>query len=136
MAEEKEQGEKKFGQAGQLKPGSFVLIDGRVCQVKSLEKSKPGKHGAAKARVTAMGVFDGTKRTLLKATDYAVEIPIIKKGNAQVVALMGDTAQIMDLETYKTFDVPTPKEITGLASGTEVEYQQYGEEAKIVRKKG
>ncbi len=132
---EKTEGDKKFGQAGQLKPGSYVLIDGKVCQVKSVEKSKPGKHGAAKARITAMGIFDGNKRNLLKATDYAVEIPIIQKGTGQIVAVMGDNLQMMDTETFKTYDLPTPKDIQGLASGAEVEYHQYGEEVKIVRKK-
>ncbi len=133
--EEKLEGEKKFGQAGQLKPGSFVLIDDKVCQVKTVEKSKPGKHGAAKARVTAIGVFDGTKRTLLKATDYAVEIPIIEKGNGQIVAVMGGNLQIMDMQNYKTYDIPIPKDITGLKGGDEIEYQQFGEELKVTRKK-
>lgn len=136
MDEEKAEGEKKFGQAGQLKSGSFVLIDEKVCQVRTVEKSKPGKHGAAKARVTAIGVFDGNKRTLLKATDYSVEIPILEKGIGQIVAVMGGTVQLMDTETYKTYDLPMPKDISGLKGGDEVEFQRYGEEIKITRKKG
>lgn len=130
-----EDGEKRFGPAGQLKPGSYVLIDDFVCHVKSVEKSKPGKHGSAKVRVTAMDVFTGQKRGLLKPTSADVEIPIIVKGSAQIVATMGDTIQIMDLENYETFDCPAPKEISGLASGVEVEYVRYAKNAKIVRKK-
>ncbi len=128
------EGDKKFGQAGHLKPGNFVLIDGEACQVRSSEKSKPGKHGATKVRVVATGVFRSTKKTLLKSTDADVEIPIIQRKNAQVVAVMGDTVQIMDLETYETADLPKP-DISGLQSGVELEYIRWGDNLKIVRKK-
>ena len=127
--------EKKFGQAGGLKPGSNVLIDGEVCQVKSTEKSKPGKHGAAKVRVTAFNIFTGQKRGLLKSTDGDVEIPMIPKGSAQVVAIIGDSIQIMDNTSFETFDAPKPDDITGLASGSEIEYIRYGDNIKITRKK-
>ena len=100
--------EKKFEQAGTLKPGHLVLIDGEVCQVKAVEKSKPGKHGAAKVRVTAFNIFTGQKRGLLKGTDGEVEVPIVPKGDAQVVATIGELIQIMDSVTYETFDAPKP----------------------------
>jgi len=127
--------EKKFGKAGHLKPGGYVLVDGAVCQVKNVDKSKPGKHGSAKVRITAMGIFGEGKKTLLKPTDADVDVPIIKKGAAQVVALMGDNVQVMDLNNYATYTLPKPKDITGLTSGVELEYHQYGEKIKIVRKK-
>lgn len=127
--------EKKFAKAGQVKPGSYVLVDGTVCQIKDIEKSKPGKHGSAKARITAMGIFGEGKKTLLKPTDADIEVPIIKKGSGQVVAVMGETVQIMDLESYATYNLPKPKDIAGLASGVELEYHQYGDKIKIVRKK-
>ena len=127
--------EKKFEGAGSLKPGGHVLIDGEVCQVKSVEKSKPGKHGAAKVRVVAFNIFTGQKRGLLKGTDVEVEIPIIPKGTAQVVAIMGDVIQIMDIENYETYNAPKPEEVPGLASGVTVEYQKYGDNVKITRKK-
>ena len=130
------EGEKKFTSAGHLKPGSFVLIDGFVCQVKSVDKSKPGKHGSAKVRVVAFYVFSGQKRGLLKSTGMDVDIPIILKGSAQVVAIMGDIVQIMDLLSYETFDVKKPADIQGLASGIEVEYTRWGDQVKISRKKG
>ena len=127
--------EKKFDQAGSLKPGHLVLIDGEVCQVKSVEKSKPGKHGAAKARVTAFNIFTGQKRGLLKGTDAEVEIPIVPKEIAQIVAIMGDTIQIMDTTSYETLDAPKNEEVTGLKSGDLVEYQKYGTSIKIVRRR-
>ena len=129
------EGEKKFTNAGSLKPGSYVLIEDEPCQVKSKEKSKPGKHGAAKVRVTAMGVFKETKKNLLKPTDASVNIPIILKGSAQVVAIMGAQVQIMDISSYETFEVEKPKDVSNLTSGIEVEYIRWGSSIKIVRKK-
>jgi len=130
--------EKKFEQAGSLKPGHLVLIDNEVCQVKSVEKSKPGKHGAAKVRVTAFNIFTGQKRGLLKGTDGEVEIPIVPKGDAQVVAVVGEIIQIMDATSYETFDAPKPDAESGipaLKSGDAIEYQKYGNAVKIVRKR-
>ena len=129
-------GGKKFASVGSLKPGSYVLIDGAVCQVKGFDKSKPGKHGSAKARITAFNIFTGQKKNLLKPTSAEVEVPIIKRSSAQVVAVMGESIQIMDAESYETMDLPKPKDITGLASGTEVEYIKFGPSIKITRKKG
>lgn len=128
-------GEKRFTEVGSIKDGSFILIDGSPCQVRAVEKSKPGKHGAAKARITAFDVFTGQKKTLLKPTNSETEVPIILKGTAQVVAVMGETAQIMDVQSYETFNTPKPADVTGLASGVEVEYQRWGSQAKIIRKK-
>jgi len=128
-------GEKKFTNIGSLKQGSFVLIDGFPCQVRSVEKSKPGKHGSAKARIVAFDVFGGQKRGLLKSTGMEAEVPIMLKGSAQVVAVMGDSIQIMDLQSFETFDVKKP-DISGLASGVEVEYIKWGDQVKVLRKKG
>lgn len=125
--------EKKFEGAGTLKPGRYVLIDGEVCQVKSVEKSKPGKHGAAKVRVVAFNIFTGQKRGLLKGTDVEVEIPVIVKQNGQVVAVVGNNVQVMNMENYETYDAPKPE--FELKSGDEVEYQKWEDNVKINRKK-
>ena len=126
--------EKKFVEAGSLKPGSYVLIDEEVCQVKSTEKSKPGKHGAAKVRIVAFNIFSGQKRGLLKGTDVEVYIPVLLKRMAQFVAEVGGVVQIMDTETFETYDAPKPTDIP-LVAGDEVEYYKYGDNVKIIRKR-
>lgn len=128
-------GEKKFTNAGSLKENSYVLIEGEPCQIKSIEKSKPGKHGAAKVRVTAMGIFRDVKKTLLKPVDADTEVPIIEKGDAQVVAVMGDRIQIMDTKDYNTIDIEKPKDVTGLAGGSEVQYIKWGSLFRVTGKK-
>ncbi|MFA5763373.1 MAG: translation initiation factor IF-5A [archaeon] len=126
--------EKKFAQAGTLKPGKYVLIDDEVCQVKSTEKSKPGKHGAAKVRIVAFNIFTGQKRGLLKGTDVEVEVPMILKQNGQVVSVIGNTVQVMDMETFAIYEAAKLDDAT-LVSGDEVEFQKYGDNIKINRKK-
>ena len=130
------EGEKRFAQIGQLKEGNYVLIDGVPCKIVEVEKSKPGKHGAAKARITGIGVFSSQKKTLMKPTSADNEVPIIEKCSGQVVAVMGDVIQVMDTENYQTFNAPKPKDILGLVSGIEVEFIRWGDSVMIIRKKG
>jgi len=127
--------EKRFVKTSHLKPGSYLLVDDQVCQVKDVDISKPGKHGASKARVTAIGVFDDVKRTLLQSATEDSESPIIERGSAQVVADLGASFQIMDTVTFQTFDLPKPKDLEGLRAGDEVEYIKCDEKIRIVRKK-
>ncbi len=106
-----------------LKPGRYVIIDGEPCKVLSVTTSVAGKHGSAKARLEAIGIFDGRRRSIVKPADEEVEVPIIEKRNAQVIAVMGDQAQIMDLETYEVFEVNIPEEMKEkIKEGVEVIY--------------
>ncbi|MDH4221158.1 MAG: translation initiation factor IF-5A [Candidatus Bathyarchaeota archaeon] len=121
-----------------LKVGSYIIIDGEPCRVMDYTKSKPGKHGSAKARIVAVGVFDEAKRTLVKPVDAQVEVPIIEKRGGQVIALLPAAVQVMDLETYEILEAPLPEEeITSkLASGIEVEYWRILGRTRIMRTKG
>lgn len=106
-----------------LQPGKFVVIDDEPCKVLSVTTSVPGKHGGAKARLEAVGIFDNKRRSLVKPADTEMEIPIVEKKVGQVVAIAGDTAQIMDMETYETFDSKIPDELKDkLVQGGEVIY--------------
>lgn len=126
--------EKKFMQAGHLKPGNFVLIDNVVCQVKAVEKSKAGKHGSMKTRITAFGVFDDQKRTMLKPGEADVEVPIINRSNGIVVAIMGNEVQIIDAQSYETFNCPKPSDIQ-IKAGDNVEFLQVDKNVRIIRTK-
>ncbi len=128
--------EKRFDQLGNVKKGQYVLIEGHVCEVKGVEKSKPGKHGAAKVRLSAMDIFTGSKYGILKNTAADVEIPILLKGVGQIVAIQGDVLQVMDTTSYEMFNVRKPTDVPGLANAAEVEFVRYGENVKITRKRG
>lgn len=123
---------------GELKIGQYIIIDDEPCRLVEYEKSKPGKHGAAKARVVGIGIFTGQKRNLVSPVDAKVTVPLIEKKTAQVISIMGDSVQIMDMSDYRTFETPMPSEdeIRGrLAPGVEVEYWEIMGKTKIVRRK-
>ncbi len=122
-----------------LKVGSYVIVDGEPCRIVDYSKSKPGKHGSAKARIVAIGVFDGAKKTLVKPVDAQVEVPIIDKRSGQVISMLPNAVQIMDLENYQVFEslVPEEEDIKSkLASGVEIEYWRMLDRMKIMRVKG
>ncbi|MFH1306164.1 MAG: translation initiation factor IF-5A [Candidatus Micrarchaeota archaeon] len=114
--------EKVFASAKELKVGKYLLIDGVPCRIASMDKSKPGKHGAAKLRIVAIGIFDGAKRNWLGSSDSDVEIPMIDRSNAQIVAVNGNVAQLMDTRTFETFELTIPEEMASDAEpGKEAE---------------
>ena len=94
-----------------LKKGSYVVIDGVACRVVDLQTSRPGKHGHAKTRVTAVGLIDGKKREFVAPGHDNVEVPIIDKRNAQILSVQGNTINVMDSESYETFDLEVPDEL-------------------------
>ncbi|MCC6029267.1 MAG: translation initiation factor IF-5A [Candidatus Korarchaeum sp.] len=127
------------GSAGDLKKGSYVILDDEPCEVLEVSKSKPGKHGSAKVRVEARGIFDGARRSKIFPADALVEIPIVDKKTAQVINVYGNVVQLMDLETYETFELPLPEDpelASKLKSGIEVEYWESMGKRKIVRTRG
>lgn len=124
---------------GSIRVGGYVIIDGEPCRIASIAKSKPGKHGAAKARVVAIGVFDSAKRTFVKPVDAQIEVPLIEKKPGQIISLLPNAVQIMNLENYEVFEAAYPDEEElkqKLVSGIEVEYWRILGRTKIMRTKG
>lgn len=114
---------KKVVEVKTLKVGKYVIINDEASKITSISTSSPGKHGAAKARVEAVGIFDNQKRTFVKPVDAKCDVPMIDKRLGQVLALMGGDVQLMDMETYETFEIEIPEELKGkLNEGAEVDY--------------
>jgi translation initiation factor 5A len=127
---------KKVVEVKTLKVGKYVILDGEASKITSIQTSSPGKHGAAKARVEAVGIFDGQKRTLVKPVDAKCDVPMIDKRVGQVLALMGKDVQLMDLESYETFELPIPDELKkDIVEGAEVDYIVALGKQKIMRVK-
>jgi translation initiation factor 5A len=118
--------EKKPIEIKLLKPGGFVIVDDAPCIVDDIAISKAGKHGAAKARVTAIGIFDKQKRVIVKPGDSRVDVPIIDKRSAQVIAKVGEgRVQIMDLQDFSNQEVEVPEGME-LKEGDEVQIWKFG----------
>lgn len=94
----------------ELKEGRYILIDDQPCKIISISTSKPGKHGEAKARIEAVGVFDGSKRSIVHPVKHRIQVPQMDKRKAQVLSMSGDEVQLMDLETFETFHLKVSDE--------------------------
>ena len=124
--------------AGQVKTGYYIIHNDDVYLVRDIEKSKSGKHGHAKSRMKIESVFTGSKTEIAIPADTKLLSPIIDKRIAQIISLGGDSIQLMDLETYDTFEasLPTEEELKKLiVEGAEVEYWNVIGKRKIMRVK-
>ncbi len=125
---------KQLAEVRTLRVNRYMIIDDEPCKIMSISTSKPGKHGEAKARIEAIGIFDGQKRSVVHPVKHKVHVPMIDKRTAQILALMGDNVQLMDLETYETFEMQISEEYKGkLEPGKEISYLEALGRKKITR---
>ena len=127
---------KTYAELGELRVGNYIIIDGEPCRIVEFSKAKTGKHGSAKAHVVAIGLFSGSKKTIVAPVSQRVEVPIIEKRMGQVIADMGGILQIMDLETFETFEIEKPSDENlqaKLKPGVDVEYWNILGRRMIVR---
>jgi len=129
--------EKKVENIGSLKVGRYILIDGVACRIVDTRHSAPGKHGHGKVRLSAVGISDDKKRVIVKPSDAKMEVPVIAKGNAQVLVVNKDVAQVMDLDTYETFDIKVTDEFKDkVKEGMQVIYWEFMGEKMLQQIKG
>ena len=117
---------------GTLNKGNYVVIDGVACKVVDTQTSRPGKHGHAKVRLTGVGLLDEKKRVITAPGHDHVDVPIVEKKNAQVLSINGDKVNVMDSETYETFDLNIPEELKDeIVDGVVVVYWEILEDKVI-----
>ncbi|PSP26748.1 translation initiation factor IF-5A [Halobacteriales archaeon QH_2_65_14] len=117
-------------QVRELDEGSYVMIDDVPCKITGYSTAKPGKHGSAKARIEATGVFDGQKRSLSQPVDAKIWVPIINRKQGQVIDVRDGEIQVMDLETYDNFVMRADEE--NLSADDEIEFLEYEDQRKII----
>ncbi len=126
---------------GSLKVGSYILLPvsdqptGEPCRITEYDTSKPGKHGSAKARIVAVGIYDGQKRPHVGPVSMQIHVPLIDKRTGQIISIVGSKIQVMDSETFETIDVDMiNEELEGtLEQGKDIEYWNVMGRTKIMR---
>ena len=109
-------------EAGKLRNGSFVMIDGEPCEVRSVSKSSPGKHGSAKAKIKARGLFDDKDRHITKPGDAMMMSPDLDKKVGQIVSKESETvAQVMDMDSYETEEMQIPEDLD-VSEGDKIDF--------------
>ena len=116
-------GDKKLVSVSSMQKGSHIIVDGVACKVSSLSVSRPGKHGHAKVNLMAVGILDDKKRNLVMPGHDDIAVPIVGKKNAQVLSISENKANVMDSESYETFDLEIPEELkSDVTEGVTVVY--------------
>jgi translation initiation factor 5A len=131
----------KPSELGSLKIGSYILLpvldqpSGEPCRIVEYDTSKPGKHGAAKARIVGVGIFDNQKRPHVGPVSMQVHVPLIDKRVGQIISITDSAIQVMDSETFETLDVNMVEdELKGkIQQGQDVEYWKVMDRTKIMR---
>jgi translation initiation factor 5A len=75
----------------------------------------------------------------MSPVDGKLEVPMIDKKTGQIISVQPGSVQIMDLQSYETFETPLPddEEVKSkLAPGVEIEYWEMLGKKKIMRTKG
>lgn len=115
--------EKTNADVSEIKEGGFIIIDDSPCRIDKITRSSSGKHGASKYRVDAIGLLDGRRRSLVAPSGETVIVPILLKKKAQVLSVVGNKAQLMDMETYEQLELNVPDERKDeIVAGNEVDY--------------
>jgi translation initiation factor 5A len=130
----------KPSELGSLKIGSYILLpvdnaDSEPCRIVEYDTSKPGKHGAAKARIVGVGIFDKKKYSHVSPVSAQVQVPLIDKRVGSVISKTSVGIQVMDSETFEVFDVnQIEDEIQDkVIQGVNVEYWKVMDRTIIVR---
>ena len=115
-----------------LKVGRYVSIDDSAYKILSMSKSKPGKHGSAKARIELEDIFTGQKRSHVGTVTDNLNLPIIEKGSAIITHIQGSEVHAMDNKTYETLILPVDPELN-LDSGREIQWMEAMGRYRITR---
>ncbi len=115
-----------------LKVGRYVAIDENAFKILGMSKSKPGKHGSAKARIELEDIFTGQKRSHVGTVTDSINVPMIEKGSAIVTHIQGNEVHAMDNKTYETLILPTDPDLN-LEPGGEIQWMEAMGRDKITR---
>jgi translation initiation factor 5A len=113
----------KLINAHDVKAGTTIMVDKSPCTARGNDISKTGKHGASKCRIECIGILDGKKRIVAVPGHERFEVPLIEKKKGQILSVSGETANVMDSESFETLEIPVSEEVKQDAQeGKQIEY--------------
>jgi translation initiation factor 5A len=115
-----------------LKVGRYVALEESAYKILSMSKSKPGKHGSAKARIELEDIFTGQKRSHVGTVTDSIHVPVIEKGSAVITHIQGSEVHAMDNKTYASLILPQPSEFT-VEPGSEIQWMEAMGRFRITR---
>ena len=115
-----------------LKVGRYVSVDENAYKILSISKSKPGKHGSAKARLELVSLFSSKKISHVGTVTDSINVPMIEKGKAMVTHIDGEEVHAMNMKDHSMMILPVDPDIE-VASGQEILWMEALGRYKIER---
>ncbi len=115
-----------------LKVGRYVALEENAYKILGMSKSKPGKHGGAKARIELEDIFTGQKPSHVAPVTDSISVPMIEKGSAIITHIDGNEVHAMDNKTYEAMILPV-EEGMNLVAGGEILWMEAMGRYKISR---
>ena len=115
-----------------LKVGRFCVVDEEAYKILSISKSKPGKHGSAKARLELVSLFSSKKISRVGTVTDSIHVPMIEKGKAMVTHIDGEEVHAMNMKDHSMMILPVDPDIP-VDSGQEILWMEALGRYKIER---
>tara|TARA_X000000368_G_C22612192_1_gene528470 strand:- start:207 stop:593 length:387 start_codon:yes stop_codon:yes gene_type:complete len=115
-----------------LKVGRFCVVDDEAYKILSISKSKPGKHGSAKARLELVSLFSSKKISHVGTVTDNIYVPMIEKGTAMVTHLEGNEVHAMNMKDHTMMILPMESEMN-IEAGKEIMWMEALGRYKIIR---
>ncbi|MFL2970608.1 MAG: translation initiation factor IF-5A [Candidatus Poseidoniaceae archaeon] len=115
-----------------LKVGRFCVVDEEAYKILSISKSKPGKHGSAKARLELVSLFSSKKISHVGTVTDNINVPMIEKGKAMVTHIEGEEVHAMNMKDHSMMILPLDPDIE-VTSGQEILWMEALGRYKIER---
>ena len=115
-----------------LKVGRYCVVDDEAYKILSISKSKPGKHGSAKARLELIDIFTGSKISHVGSVTDSIHVPLIEKGTAMVTHIEGVEVHAMNMRDHSMMILPMEDEME-IDAGKEIMWMEALGLYKIIR---
>jgi len=115
-----------------LKVGRFCVVEEEAYKILSISKSKPGKHGSAKARLELQSIFTDKKISHVGTVTDTINVPMIEKGTAMVTHIEGAEVHAMNMRDHSMMILPIEAEMN-IEAGKEIMWMEALGRYKIIR---
>ncbi|MBB69650.1 MAG: translation initiation factor IF-5A [Euryarchaeota archaeon] len=115
-----------------LKVGRYCCVDDKAYKINSISKSKPGKHGSAKARLELVDIFTNQKISHVGSVTDSIHVPLIEKGTAMVTHIEGAEVHAMNMRDHSMMILPLEEEME-IEAGKEIMWMEALGLYKIIR---
>ncbi len=99
-------------QAKDVERGAYFKVRNDIYKLKRKELIAVGTHSHTKLKFFAKALFGGGEKDFTFGHTDNVEILDISKKRGQIISIEGKRAQVMDSESYETFDAEITDDVT------------------------